>query len=539
MTNTEIIERLICDYKLVEAGQAALYLKDENTYKVRAAIESLKRNPTFAEWDIYENLLLADAQEDFDCFCRFLDFGVNTPVRQFYLPRRHYLKPVADALMRVESNETEVLRVQLIKRSGKTELVLARYMSWHVGRNPFDDNLGCVGGATLANSLFRKVKTIWDEYGEQYLKVFPGMSITKMNNEDRILWVNRESEYGNITIVSIDGNFEGRVQATGILLIDDIVTNEVSKNKVLMAKQYEIDVLERLMGRRVSGNIVIVGTPVSPHDALERLYIDMERAGSVCEKVSIPALNEKGESVYAFNKAKLKNGKVVFERENTTEEFLKKKRIAENSHSPVVMASWLTTYMMNPTEAQGLVFPELQYWVTLPERFEREFAILDTKTRGSDYFVIFNMKVLNGIGYVTDIFLDNGDMSNMTKRVVDFIEQKRIINFDIETNSAGALYSVDIKKELQMRGYNCRVEEHYQTRNKYDRIMAAAQTITTEMFFDPNARGQYKQAIEQLQTYTADGKALNDDVADCAALASEKLKTYKKQARVIVTGRVF
>ncbi len=537
MTNTEIIDKLIHENRLMDAGQAALYLKDGNTYKVREAIEHTKVTPELFE--LYENLLLADACDDFDCFCRYVDFNAQTAVRQFYLPRRHYLKPVAEALMRVEQGETEVLRVAMVTRSGKSELAVSRFLAWYAGRHPDSQNLGCVGGARLANSLFKKTKTMWGEFSKAYLNVFPDMTISKMSNEDRILWINRESEYGNITIVSIDQNYEGFCECTGILLIDDIVTAEVANNKLLLAKQYEDDVLNRLMGRRISGQIVLIGTPQHPQDALQRLYSDMSSTGIICETIAVPALNERGESNYEYEKATLRGNKVVYKKEYTTEVFQKELKVAQNSNSPVAMANWNTRRMMNPMTAEGLVLPEVKYWDELPERFEREFCIIDTKTKGSDSFVGFLVKVASGMGYVTSIFFDSGEMIGMTKRLVDWIVKNSIMSIDVETNAAGALYSLNIKDEIKARGILCRVEEHFTSRNKHDRIMASVETVANDMLFDKSQKGQYAMAIEQMQSYTADGRAIHDDVFDCASLASEKLKQQQKRPTVIMTGRIF
>lgn len=537
MTNRQIVEKLIEKGNLLEAAHAAIYLKGDLPAVVRREIE--KKEDVSKLLDVYENLLLVDSRDDFDCFCRFIDFGAQTPVRQFYLPRRKYLKTVADALEDVEDGKTEVLRIKMVRRSGKSEISISRFLSWYVGKHPEKENLACVGGGRLADTLFLKAKSMWTEYEDQYLKVFPEMTVSNVSNKDRILWVNRDSEYGNISVVSVGEDYEGRVQCTGILLIDDIVNEEVLNNKFLLERQYTHDILDRLFGRRLSGQIIIIGTPQHPDDAPQRLYDDMRESGVVCREISIPAIDSSGESNYEYDKAVLERGRVVYKKSFTTDEFKKRLQIAQISGSPVAMAKWNTTFMMNPMTAEGLVLPNIMYWESKPDVFDREFCVVDTKTKGSDAFVAFNVKVFEGVGYVTNIFFDNGDMVGMTNRLVDWIEKNDITNIDIETNAAGALYSLNIKDEIRNRGVLCKVDEHFTSRNKHDRIMASVETIATEFRFDPNGDNGYRVAVDQMQSYTSDGRAMHDDVIDCAALSAEKLKKQNKRPSIIITGKVF
>ena len=71
--------------------------------------------------DLYYKSHLFDAPHFFDSFCIYIEKD-RAPEKQFYLPRRKQLKPLAEALERLERRELHMLGLSLPPGVGKSTM---------------------------------------------------------------------------------------------------------------------------------------------------------------------------------------------------------------------------------------------------------------------------------------------------------------------------------------------------------------------------------------------------------------------------------
>lgn len=69
-------------------------------------------------FDIYKRTLLFDAPTSFDSFLLYMELN-RKPDKKFYVPRRHYLKPIVQGYQDIIDGKLRLLTVSLPKRAGK------------------------------------------------------------------------------------------------------------------------------------------------------------------------------------------------------------------------------------------------------------------------------------------------------------------------------------------------------------------------------------------------------------------------------------
>ena len=257
MTN---IKKLIKDKRYRDASALACYLnKTEETRELLSAVTDV----TADVLEAFEDLLLYDAPNDFDCYCRYLDFR-QPNMRNFYLDRRKYLKPLNDEITEMFINDKyDVVRVKLRTRSGKSENTV-REAYWVQGNFPIGETLYCVGGGKLKDDIYEKCIAFIDEYWERHCDVFPNSpakSDIKTSKENTAIWL-RNGEYADISIVTVGGSIEGFVQCTNLLILDDLVASSEINSPARLESIFHSDIMNAIMRRYVDGKISIIGTPI-------------------------------------------------------------------------------------------------------------------------------------------------------------------------------------------------------------------------------------------------------------------------------------
>ena len=480
------------------------------------------------KFDAYENLLLADADKDFDVYNRFLDY--RQPLRRnLYIDRRKYLKEMSDEITKMFNGDptgVEVLRVKLRTRSAKSE-VFNRLAFWVQGKQPHGETLYAVGGGTLRDNMYAKRIAFIDEYWHRHIQVFPDASVFKTSKEATSVWFS-DREYADITTVTVGGNIEGSVQATNLMIMDDLVASTEVNSAKRLKDIYELDILNALARRHISGPIVIIGTPIPTQtgvkDPSDAYYENRQNAGYRCKEIAVPYLDENDESNYAYRDFNSNPPKWVF----TTEEALRDRNAAYKDDNPIAKATFDTVFQMKGMELGTRRFASVKETDVIPTGKYKEVNVLDPADAGDDYAAFIHGRVYNSEPetlYAYDIFYDARPMDRAInggylEDLVMFMMKNNIHLFTYESNMGGTLLGETLKEIAGDLGWRLDYEEFKQTKNKEQRILDNAmgvhdvvklrETPPTEM---------YENAVQELKSWT--NKSKHDDFTDCLTKAVE------------------
>lgn len=110
-----IYKKNLTDAEIEDLGTVAICAESNAPKHLREYIEN-KPELNSRLMAVYKKMLLADAPNDFECFCRYVEF--DRP-KAFYFPRRHYLEPVVKELQYLNDGDLDVLIIRLPSRVGK------------------------------------------------------------------------------------------------------------------------------------------------------------------------------------------------------------------------------------------------------------------------------------------------------------------------------------------------------------------------------------------------------------------------------------
>lgn len=537
------IMKLMSQKRYQDAGALACYLgKTEETR------EALSRgNPTEEKLLAYENLLLFDAPNDFDCYCRYLDFRQPNP-RNFYLDRRKYLKPLNDIATKMFIDDKyDVARVKMRTRSGKSADII-RLALWVQGNNPLGETLYCVGGGNLKTNIFEKLVEFIDEYWDRHCDIFPDSpkrEDIRMSKEFTSIWL-RKSEYADISVVTVGGSIEGFVQCTNLLIMDDLVSSNEINSAARLTSIYQSDILNAIMRRYVSGKMVLIGTPVptltNVTDPLDAFYENRQKAEYNCIQYVLPTINDRYESNYAYRQWKNnKDSKWVF----TTEEMLKERHAAYNGKNAIEKAIFDTIYQMKPMAQGERRFSGMKEFEHLPDGRYREITVLDPADTGEDSAVCWYCRVYDKEPetiYAVDVFMDKRPMDRASNGgflddLVDFLIANGVHFILYESNMGGTLLGEMIKDICKARGWMFRFETYKQMKNKVQRIWNNATFTINKVRLRKHCNHRsYEIAKEEILAWSE--KANHDDSIDCMTKVVE-VSEQSKPKRIVFTEALF
>jgi predicted phage terminase large subunit-like protein len=520
MTDYEKILKLADKGEYVSFAAAAIALKEQ--WKALQLLDEIGLN----EWEVekylvaYEMLLLANAQTNFDCYCRYIDFD-KRPVRNFYATRRQYLKPFVDALQELEQykdpKDLRIVRMKAPTGIGKSSLV-SRLMFWTEGRRPYGEILYGVGGGALANAIYDKNIEFMDEYWERHNSIFPDMRIVKTSIEERGIWF-RESEYPQIAIVSAGGNYEGRTQGSNGGILDDIVSIEEAGSAQRMDDLYVKNIDKFFVYRRLYRWILCIGTPVAENEPLDRLFEDKIKAGWKGKEVKVPMLDENGESNFEFKRY---ISDTEYSWQNTTEEL--QKYVESIKDNPEKYANFMTRMQCEPTVPGGYRFQGVKEYEGLPDGKYKEYVNFDPADKGTDAAVVWEARVYDNDPekiYFVSAFFDSRPMEEYLEELCLWLKVRDINLLEFEDNMGGTLLAKTLEEKLRSLGHMCTVKPYSQHKNKKQRINAFGAELLDRALFRKDGDKSYGDALAQLKTYT--DKSEHDDAIDCAVRIVERV----------------
>jgi len=469
--------------------------------------------------ELYFKTHLFDAAQSFDSYMIYMEKNRDQQ-KQFYLPRRKRLLPVAESMQDLSEHKIELLAVSLPPGVGKSTLALF-YLTWLAGKYPQKPILTGSHANSFLSGAYAECLRMMDKDGD-YLwhDVFPDLSVISTNAKDMLIDIGRDKKdakrFTTLEFSSIGSGNAGKVRAEQLLYADDLIPDlETALSRDRLDKlwgQYTTDLRQRKIGDCVELMIATRWSTMDPIGRLENYYADNDRA----RFITIPALDENDESNFDY----------PIEAGFTTEFYHQQREIMDD-------ASWKALYMNQPIERGGLLYneEELRRYFDLPDKEpDAILSVCDTKDRGSDFCV---MPVAYQYGqdfYIEDVVCDNGSPELVEAKLVSMCLKHQIHMSRFESNSAGGRIAEKVQNEVKAKGGRTKITTKFTTSNKETKILVAAPFVKEHFLFKDSSKlkdnKEYRTFLQMLCSYSLAGKNKHDDVPDAVSMLADYVQGF-------------
>ena len=519
----------------IEAGDGrGVVSAHEYSARIRRCVEKLLAGGYRGDYistllDTELETLFFDAPYNFDAFCRYIE-SEREEDKQFYLPRRKQLYPLASALQDLEMGRLKLLGLSLPPGIGKTALAIF-FMCFTSGRHPEMQSIIGSHNIEFVRGVYDEILRILSPKGE-YLwhRVFPNVPLAGTNAKDLRIDLGKRKRFQTIELVSIKSGNAGKVRATNLLYCDDLVEGiEQAMNRDRMDalwRSYTIDLKQREQGSAVKE--LHISTRWSVHDVVGRL--EATYGGRPWAKfINVPVENEDtGESNFDYPYG------LGYSKSTITE-------LKEAMDASVFKA----LYLGQPIEYEGQLYAEdeLRRYFELPEgEPDAVLAVCDTKTTGADYCVLPVAYQYGNDFFIEDVVCENYAPDVCETSVVQMLLKHNVQNAQFESNVAGGKMAQVVQQRIDEAGGRTHITTKWTQANKETKIQVNAAWVKKHCLFRDNTviKGsewsEYRLMLRMLTGYTLAGKNKHDDVPDAFAQlalyidnkASAKLKLQKR-----------
>ncbi len=422
------------------------------------------------------------ARRSFFHFCRYYDFD--------FVRTRPFVKDICNAFQEVEDKKIKSLSVSMPPRAGKS-YITSLFCAWTLGRNPDKSVMRNACTATLYLKFSYDVRAILKD--ERFKRVFPDVSISddKANLNG---WNTNKSKQVGYFGAGVGGTIIG-FGASNVAITDDLyrgiedALSDTVNDRIIQWKESTHD------SRFESGCARIdIGTRWSLKDIIGRGIEE-----TIYDKsIIVAALDENDQS---FCEAVM-----------TTDEYHQtRKRTAKEI--------WLAEYQQQPIDIEGRLFSSYQrieesefsdFIKTNP--IEGTIAYIDVSDTGMDYTAMAVAAIVKNQVYIVD-YVFTRDNTDITIPMCAAILNKWNVSYvRVESNNMGAMFARQLQTLTKSK-----VLQVANTVNKLTRIIMQSAFITSRMNFVSKDDQQAQTFIQNMLTFSKEGKNKHDDAPDCLA----------------------
>ncbi|MFN6014720.1 MAG: phage terminase large subunit [Flavobacteriales bacterium] len=413
-------------------------------------------------------------------FCMYYDHE--------FFSKRPFLKDIADGFQAIEDKEIKSLAVSMPPRSGKS-YITSLFCAWTIGRNPERSVMRNTCTSTLYQKFSYDVRAIVKS--DKFKKVFSNVILSddKSNLQG---WNTNSSKQVGYFGAGVGGTIIG-FGASNVAITDDLyrgiedALSDTVNDRIIQWKESTHD------SRFESGCARIdIGTRWSLNDVIGR---NMEM-GAYDRTVIVPAIDE--------------NGKSFCEDVMTTDEYQTiKKRMA-----PEI---WEAEYMQTPVDMKGRLFNQLKHidqseFEAIKDKIEGCVGYIDVSDQGADYTALAICAVIQNELYIVDYLMTRDNTDITIPLCAEKLSKWKVTYCRVESNSMGAMFS----RELQ-RNTGTRILQVHNTTNKMTRIIMQSAFIMSRFNFVRNGDNMSELFIQNILSFSKEGKNKNDDAPDCLA----------------------
>lgn len=442
------------------------------------------------------------AKREFWQFCLHYD-------KEFF-ESRLFLKEIADAMQDVSDGEIKSLSVSLPPRAGKS-YITSCFCAWTLGNHPKESVMRNTCTATLYTKFSYDVRDIVRSL--KFQQIFPDVKLSsdKANLQG---WNTDKSKQVGYFGAGVGGTIIG-FGASKIAITDDLyrgiedALNENMNAKVIQWKQATHD------SRMESGCARIdIGTRWTVNDVIGSQYEKKQYDKSI----SIPALGD--------------DDKSFCESVMTTEEYHDKRKKTANE-------IWMAEYQQKPIDIKGMLFGDIKQ--ISPDEFDKIkshkkpdgsnaidgcFGYVDVSDQGKDFTACAIGALVGNDVYIVDYVFDKSNTDVTIPMVADVLKKWDVKYCRVESNSMGAMFA----RQLQ-RHTGTKILQVSNTQNKITRIIMQSAFINQKMTFVKYDKINSTAFIENLMSFSKEGKNKNDDAPDCVAGLSMFIQSMFRHIR--------
>jgi predicted phage terminase large subunit-like protein len=433
------------------------------------------------------------ARRDLWQFCLYMDAD--------FFNQRPFLKEVAEAFQQIEEGKIKSLSVSMPPRAGKS-YITSLFCAWTIGRNPSESVMRNTCTATLYVKFSYDVRAIIQSI--KYKQVFTDVRLSddKKNLQG---WNTNTARQVSYFGAGVGGTIIG-FGATKVAITDDLyrgiedALSDTVNDRIHQWKQSTHDSRFETGCARVD-----IGTRWSLNDVIGRNMADNQYE----QCIVIPALDEHGNS---FCEAVM-----------TTSEFEDKRKRT----SPEI---WAAEYMQQPVDIRGRLFSALNFidpvdfdGLVKSRGIDGAIAYIDVADQGADYTACAVAVLIGKEVFIVD-HVYSRDNTDVTLPLCAAILNKWEVKFcRVESNSMGAMFS----RQLQSLT-DCRILQVANQVNKITRIIMQSVFIQQRMTFVRREDPQGIQFVQNVLSFSKEGKNKHDDAPDCMAGLSIFLQSLFK-----------
>lgn len=458
--------------------------------------------------DLYWEALKFEAPYRFESFLLYME-RKRRPEKRFYQPRRKTLHIVAEDLQDLEDGKLDFYGLSMPPRVGKSTICIF-FLAWVIGKRPASHNAMSGHSGILADRFYTDVLKLTTSEEYTFSEIFQQIKFPKTSSDKNELRYDEVESFATLTCRGIDGTWTGAVDisADGYLYVDDMVRDRTeSLSPKRLENRYQ-DYLNVLVDRKNDGSKeLMVGTRWNVLDPLGR--IETENKDNTRYRFrKIPALNENDESNFEYEYGK-----------GFSTQYYRDMREKLDRNE------WMAKYQQRPFVREGLLFPadELNYYNgVLPDGEYLSAAACDVAWGGNDSLSMpfgysFGSRV-DGPIYIPDWIFNKGDKYKTKPLVTAKIIQNKSSMVRVEANNGGDEYAESVELILKEQGYKTNITwtKASNQMSKIAKIIQYAPDVKRRCYFlSPELQSEeYKQAMEELTTFTQIGKNLHDDAPD-------------------------
>jgi len=447
------------------------------------------------------------ARRDFWQFCLYYDYA--------FFSKREFLKPVAEAMQEIEDGLIKSLSVSMPPRAGKS-YITSLFCAWVLGRNPSESVMRNTCTASLYLKFAYDVRQIFR--ADKFTEVFPTVKLSE-DKKNLQGWNTNQAKMVSYFGAGVGGTIIG-FGATKVAITDDLyrgledALSDTVNDRIIQWKEATHD------SRLESGcSKIDIGTRWSINDIIgrameEKLYD---------KTIILPALDE--------------NEKSLCEDVMTTEEYLDKR-------SRTSKEVWLAEYQQQPVDIQGRLFGGLKQ-INL-EEFKRLstpdpnnpqhrgkttlvegcLAYVDVADQGKDFLAAAVGAIIGSEVFIVDYVFTRDNTDITIPKVAAMLNKWKVSYCRVESNSMGAMFSRILAKTTSTK-----ILQIANQQNKMTRIIMNSVFLMQSCTFVNTGTPESLQFIDNILTFSKEGKNKNDDAPDCGAGLSQFIQSMFKQFR--------
>ena len=414
-------------------------------------------------------------------FCLYYDHDFFTS--------RTFMKEIAFAFQEIEENKINSLSVSLPPRAGKS-YITSLFCAWTIGRNPDQSVMRNTCTATLYLKFSYDVRAIVKS--ERFKEVFPDVVLSDDKANLQGWNTNRSVQVGYFG-AGVGGTIIG-FGASNVAITDDLyrgiedALSDTVNDRINQWKESTHDSRFESGCKRID-----IGTRWSVNDVIGR-NID---SGSYEKQITVKALDDQDRS--------------FCESVMTTDEYLDKRK--KTAHE-----IWCAEYQQEPVDISGRTFTDLRMidkdeFEKIKDQIEGCIGYVDTADAGQDYTAMIIGAVIKNELFIVDYVFTRDNTDITIPLIASKLDNWSVNYCRVESNNIGAMFG----RQLQQMVKSTKILLVHNSQNKITRIIMQSAFIQNKFIFVKNGDNHHELFMQNLLSFTKEGKNKNDDSPDCSA----------------------